>query len=417
MHKYFWIAVLIGNCLSCVFAQQEAETNPPAYIKTIIFEGANEGDQFPIVKLGQPVTLSFDDLMYDQADYFYTITHCDHDWAPSQLTKAQYLKGVDNVRIRDHENSFNTIQLFTHFRLTLPNQQTSLLVSGNYIIKVWDDEQQLMFSRRLVVYEDIVGVGVTIARPRNLDVYLEKQSVQFEINAPTSLSLRNPMEEVKVCVLQNYDWNSAITDLKPQYTIGNQLIYRYDTESSFWGSNEYFFVDTKDLRAATANIARIEVNDVYEHFLYANRARFGEPYTFNPDINGNFRANVIDGDPRTQADYTFLHFKLLYEEPLQEEEEIHVFGKFNNYEADGITKLTYNPDTGFYEKAILLKQGFYNYKYVMARGDGTLDQRIISGSHLVTENDYLVLVYFRKFGELYDSLIGIGTGSSLTLSN
>ena len=267
-------SLLLFFGISNLFSQVETEVNPPDYIRSVYFEGPNEGDQFPIAKLGQRITLSFDDLMYDQADYFYTLTHCDHDWTPSQLTKAQYLKGVDDVRIRNHQNSFNTIQLFSHFQLTLPNKQTSLLVSGNYIIKVFDSDGTLMFSRRFVIYEDLVGVGVNITRPRDLSAFGEKQSVQFQITAPNSLSLRNPEEEVKVCILQNYHWKSAITDLKPQYTLGNQLIYRYDTETSFWGSNEYFFVDTKDLRAATANIARIEVNDVYDKNVKAEEFDF-----------------------------------------------------------------------------------------------------------------------------------------------
>ncbi len=411
----FLFLLLLGTWLGV--DAQEIEVNPPAHIKSIVFNGPNQDDQFPVAKLGERIQLSFDDILYDQADYFYTIIHCDHDWQPSQLTKGQYLKGVDNVRIRNHENSFNTIQLYTHFELTLPNAQTSLLVSGNYVLKVWDQDQNLMFARRFVIYETLVGVGVNLIRPRDLEAFGQKQTVQFQINAPNSLSLRNPEQEIKVCILQNYQWDTAITDLKPQYALGNELIYRYDTETSFWGSNEFFFVDTKDLRAPTANIARIEVFDVYEHFLFPNRARAGDVYTFNPDVNGNFRINVLGGDPRVQADYTFVHFKLLYDEPLEQGDEIHVFGRFNNFIPDAITRMQYNEESGLYETAILLKQGFYNYKYVIEKANGTIDQVSISGSHMVTENDYLVLVYFRKFGELFDSLIGIGSGTSINLRN
>ena len=37
---------------------------------------------------------------------------------------------------------------------------------------------------------------------------------------------------------------------------------------------------------------------------------------------------------------------------------------------------------------MLLKQGFYNYKYVVVNRDGTIDYGAISGNYWQTENDY-----------------------------
>jgi hypothetical protein len=34
-----------------------------------------------------------------------------------------------------------------------------------------------------------------------------------------------------------------------------------------------------------------------------------------------------------------------------------------------------------------------------------------------TENEYSVIVYYRKFGELYDQVIGFGTANSRNLEN
>jgi hypothetical protein len=40
--------------------------------------------------------------------------------------------------------------------------------------------------------------------------------------------------------------------LKPlKYTIGNQLVYKYDGETQFWAGNEYHFFENKDIRAAS----------------------------------------------------------------------------------------------------------------------------------------------------------------------
>jgi len=67
-------------------------------------------------------------------------------------------------------------------------------------------------------------------------------------------------------------------------------------------------------------------------------------------------------------------------------------------------------------KVLLLKQGFYNYKYVLKNAEGVHLNRL-SGSHAQTENDYHILVYYRENGALYDALIGVGKTNSFTLKN
>ncbi|MFD0862690.1 DUF5103 domain-containing protein [Sungkyunkwania multivorans] len=398
-----------------LFAQVQHEVNPPEYIKSIVFKGPLEGDQFPIIKLGEPVTLNFDDLTATEPDYYYTLTHCNYDWTPSNLVKQQYLRGVDNVRILNYQNSFNTLQPYSNFRLQIPNNQTGILLSGNYILKVFDNQQELMFSRRFVVYEDLATVGVSIARPRDLSVFNEKQSVQFIINAG-DLQLRNPNQEVKVAVLKNYHWDSAITDLKPQFVLGNQLTYRYDKASSFWAGNEFFNFENKDIRGATVNIASVKIDAIYHNYLYTNESRKDEPYTYFPDINGDFLITVLNRDPFIEADYAFIYFSLDYPK-VPNSKSVHIYGKFNNYAVDDSTRMEYDDETGLYHAKLLLKQGFYNYKYVVVDKKGTIDENAICGNFLPTENNYLVLVYFRKFGALYDTLIGIGSGNSSTLTN
>ena len=79
--------------------------------------------------------------------------------------------------------------------------------------------------------------------------------------------------------------------------------------------------------------------------------------------------------------------------------------------------MKYNKESGLYENTLLIKQGFYNYKYVLLKKDGFLDEGFISGNFDVTENEYQVLVYFRDLGARYDQIIGFGNASSLNISN
>ena len=76
--------------------------------------------------------------------------------------------------------------------------------------------------------------------------------------------------------------------------------------------------------------------------------------------------------------------------------------------------MIYNPSLEVYEGILLLKQGFYNYKYLEVV-DGKPIKNSISGSYSQTENLYTVLVYHRGIGALYDALIGVGQAQSYAL--
>ncbi|WP_299535084.1 DUF5103 domain-containing protein [Ulvibacterium sp.] len=401
--------------VSSLFAQVQEEVEPPSNIKSIIFKGPTE-DQFPVVKIGEPIYLEFDDILAIEQDYYYKIIHCDYDWTPSDLLKSQYLNGVDNQRIIDYENSYTTLQPYSNYRLTIPNENVRLKVSGNYLIEIYNSSYELQFSRRFVVYKDLVKVGGTVKRSRDFNFLNEKQVVQFNINSG-SFQLINPKKEVKIAIVQNYYWPTALYNIRPQFTIGNELVYKYDQETSFFGGNEFLNFDTSDLRAPSAQISRIEIGDIYQHYLFSDDYRFAEPYTYFPDINGDFVVRTLQGTENSrEAEYTNVHFSLPYDAVL-ELDEVYIFGKYNNYALLEENKMTYNEDNGMMEAEIKFKQGFYNYKYVLKRQDEIIDLNTVCGNFHFTENTYLILVYYRNFGDLYDSIIGVGSTNSRTISN
>ena len=398
------------------FSQLE-EVNPPDYIKTVNFKGSTPETQLPVLRLGDPVILEFDALNGNEDDYYYKIQHCDFDWTPSILAKTEYLDGFDNQRIRDYENSYSTLQIYSHYRLTVPNQFTRRLKkSGNYLISIYDSYDALVFSRKFMIYEDRADVGINLKRSRDIQFIEEKQRVEIII-APRNMQLNNPMQTVKTLIVQNNNLNTAISDLKPQYTVGSQLIYRYDTEASFWGGNEYLYFENKDVRAAATGVQRIDLQDVYHNYLFTNIQRSNQPYTYNPDINGNYLiTNVNGGDVSIESDYVWVHFSLQPNPDFDTSKSIFVYGNYNNYVINESNKMRFDANRGIYKVSLLLKQGFYNYKYVTLENDA-VNEGIISGNYYQTENNYKVLVYYRELGARYDRIIGLGEASSVNISN
>lgn len=411
------ITILLSLFFYCIafYAQDAIEKDAPDNIKSIVFKGTTE-DQFPIAQLGEAVTLEFDDLTASEEDYYYKITYFNYDWSPTTLSKSQYLSGFDNLRITNYENSYNTLQAYSNYRLQIPNSNISLKISGNYMLEIYNSSDELQFSRRFIIYKNAVSVGVVVKRTRDFEFLNQKQAIQIAINSG-SFQLINPKKEVKVTILQNYYWPTAITNLKPQYTIGKELLYKYDKESNFFGGNEFLNFTTKDLRATSTAIARVEMKKLYNHYMYADIIRANEPYTYYPDINGDFVITTQQGeDASRESEYTNVHFKLPYTDIIGLN-DVFVFGKFNNYAITKENKMTYNEKTGYLEASIMLKQGFYNYKYVLKTDKNEVKQNIIGGNFHFTENNYLVLIYYRNFGDQYDSVIGVGSGNSRNITN
>ena len=399
-----------------VLAQVEKEIAPPFNIKTVAFV-QNGNVMIPMFRLGDTFELQFDDLYGNEEDYYYTITQYNYDWTPSQLAKVEYLQGMDDQRIMTYENSFNTLQIFSHYKLTFPNRFNRILMSGNYMVKIFNSDRDLVFSRKFILYEEQIAVPLEIKRSRDLSTIHGMHNLDFTIRMGDNL-LQNPIQNVKVALFQNGRFDNAIYNIKPQYTLGNDLIYKYNKETQFWAGNEFLFYENKDIRGLGNNILKITAGEIYNTHLYMNSARANNPYTYFPDINGNFFIHKINAENNAlEADYSWVYFTLSAN-PFINGKDIYVVGMFNNYNIAPEFKMEYNADSGFFEKAILLKQGFVNYQYVIADKNGKIDyENAIDGNFYQTENNYFVLVYYRGNNDRYDRIIGKGLTNSENITN
>lgn len=412
-----FLGVLGFLSIEIIDAQNLQEIIPPYNIKTISFMD-NGQNVIPVFKLGEAFELNFDDLFGNEANYYYEIIHCDYNWVPSDIPKQEYLKGLDNQRIINYSNSFNCLQLYSHYQLSIPNQFTQLALSGNYMIKILNEDREVVFSRKFIIYEDLASVRLQIKRGRNLSTIESKQNLDFSITSK-SLTFQNPLQNVKVLLLQNRQFNTGIKNIAPQYTIGNELIYKYDTETQFWAGNEFRFFDNKEIRNASNNVSRISSSGgIYNGFLFTDEARANFPYSFTLDANGNFVVRNLNAtNQKIEADYAWIYFSLSAPS-FRVDKDIYITGMFNNYALTPENKMEYNQKKNLYEKALLIKQGFTNYQYVVADAKGNLDpENSIDGNFYQTENEYEVIVYYRENTQRYDRVIGFVTLNSINITN
>jgi len=405
-------------CFTLATAQVENEIVPPYNIKTVSFV-QNKQNVVPIFQLGDAFELQFDDLYGTDASYFYEIVHCDYNWNPSDIQKRDYLQGFDNQRIQESSSSFNCLQIYTHYRLPFPNSTTQLKISGNYMLKIFNEDKEVVFSRKFIVYENLATVPIQIKRARTVTNLDSKHNLEFTIKSNV-INFQNPLKNIKTVLLQNGKFNSAISNIKPQFTIGNDLVYKYDTPTQFWAGNEFLYFDNKEIRVASNTISRVDSQkDIYSSYLFTNEARANSNYYNNQDVNGNFVIRRLFAENSDiEADYAWVYFSLSAPLFRSSDGSIYVTGMFNNYALTTENKMEYNPDKAIYEKAILIKQGFTNFEYLAVKPNGSIDsENAIDGNYFQTENEYTVLVYYKEDTDRFTRIIGKGSASSLNLIN
>lgn len=366
----------------------------------------------PVISLGsqEVIEVRFDDHHPYTRSFAYTIEHCTHDWKSSDLIESEYIDGFYENFINDYTPAFNTIFKYTHHRFQFPNRDLRLRRSGNYLLKVYadDDSDNVIFTRKIMVYENQVQVNAKAVAPRNVALRHEGHEIQFSI-LHGAFEINNPYRDLHVKLVQNQQWNTAITDLKPVYVKSNELVYDYDEPATFMAGNEYRFLDLKSFRYSMENIRLSErTPEGHKVVLQPDLKRVFRQYETIQDINGQFLIKNDDGfKDHTESDYARVYFSLKMETPLMGS-DIYVYGGFNGFQCVEENKMEYNADLSLYQCNLLLKQGFYNYQYAVVEAHNKKpDTTILEGSFFETENEYAVLVYYRDFSNNYDQLIGV----------
>lgn len=367
----------------------------------------------PITQLDDqvPLVLRFDDLQPNLENYSYTVVHCNANWEPSDIMPGQYIEGALSDYIPSGRQSYNTLQPFIHYELSVPNSMMRLTRSGNYLLKVYrdNDPEDLVLTRRFLVTEQAVQVDAAMRASRNVDLRDVAQQIDLTVRHP-GLYVLDPFGDIHVTMLQNMRWDDARTGFKPRFVRDNELVYDHPDQGLFMGGNEYRNFDLKNLRYATRNVSRIDqgigagVDDAY---IMPEAKRNIRVYDNQQDLNGKFlvRNDLVDGDP-LGADYVNVHFALPMSERLVD--DVYVYGGLSDFQCKKEFRMTWNPQLSSYEAVALLKQGFYDFTFAtLPYGSAAADITAIEGSHYQTENDYLILVYLTDHQQRCDRLVGM----------
>ncbi|WP_420459726.1 DUF5103 domain-containing protein [Neolewinella sp.] len=441
-------AALLFVLLGCGrLVAQDAEVNYfdntyVDHIKTVRLHIDGFPHSYPLIELGggARLRLSFDDLREDVGRYSYSFIHCNQDWTPSTLGQMEYNSGYGNDYLEDYDFSLRTLTKYVHYDLVFPNRNMRLEKSGNYLLVVYDtqDDNQPVITRRFMVAENVAGLSAQVTRPNAVDKIRTHQEVQLVANTK-QLQPRSPLQELSASVLQNGRWDNAVTGIRPNLLAREGVQFNYQDVIVYRGGNEFRNLDLRSVQAPRSKVASItNEGNYYAMLLAPEMTRGSSVYVQYFDLNGdyvNFRydrpvvnladeflqENVARFGLDFTGEYIEVTFVLKPRNGVPIEEDLYLFGAMTEWQLKYDYRMVWNTSINAYVGRALIKQGFYNYYYVtdlstsgrkLQRPGDRAGYDETEDSFTEAENDYLGLLYYRPMGGRYDRLVGTTTINS-----
>lgn len=416
MEKFLLILLLIITGFQAYSATDTSEGIFDQRVRSLQVRNPENFMAPPIIRLSTDDRLRINfDIIGDQHEYLrYRLVHCNADWTPSRLLESEYVDGFNEVEIDDYAYSSNTFVHYVNYNIELPNPDLPFLTSGNYVLQVYPEGEpdDILLQARFSVTENTVGINGIVSSRTDKGFNTNYQQLSLGVAAGEIKGV-NPYQDLVVTVTMNNRPETTRTVSHPLRIEGRNVIFDHDQNLIFDASNEYRRFETvrADYPGMHVDSVRFEDN-IWHAWLAIDEPRNDKDYTFDHTQKGRFMIDEYNADdPDLGADYIVVHFSL--DAPYTPGIDIYVDGDFNNHRFDKKNLMSFDHTSGLYTLDIPLKQGSYNYQYVVVpQGGGKADPGPVEGNKYETGNEYEVKVFLRLPGARADRLVGSGVFSA-----
>jgi hypothetical protein len=417
---FFLFILLIAIVCNDVNAQQNADNIFTPSIHTIQVHPIGRPLDLPVIILNgtSPLQISFDDFKAQYQDYYYAIELVDSAWKPVEINDFDYVNGFNQNKITSYAVSSIAAQQYFHYQFTFPSSNCSPKLSGNYILKVYKDgnKEDLVFTRRIFVVEDLIGVVATVQEPFDGNISRTHQKIKLNVDVKNIPSFQN--DQLLVSVIQNYRYNDAKVVRMPSFIRSTILEFNNEEELLFPAGKEARWLDLQSLRLRSDRIAEIDNNSATPIvYVKPDISSANLLYSNFKDLNGAYLImNNESLQSETQNDYAKVVFTYLPKDHIPYlDQQLYLSSAITNNVLDAGSEMHFDAKLGLYQKTLLLKQGYYSYSYILRDRNepNTMnDFTETEGNHWETENNYSIFVYYRAPGTRYDQLVGFSSINS-----
>lgn len=361
------------------------------------------------INSGEGLRISFDLMGDESMTLGYRLQHCGHDWQASPVSPAEAVSGFLENEFDPPAVSRATLVNYVHYELSLPNANCTPKLSGNYLMTVFDvydpDETLLTIAFRVVApLASLKGLQTSVTYE---DIHGRYQQVNVEVDLK-GLRILSPSEELTLVVGQNGRESEMRSLSGPSSIAGNTIVYDQHAGALFPATNVYrkaeMLSDSYNGMGVYRSYSR---NGHYVMELYPDKNRAGLPYQFEQNDFGRRIIRTTDGaNSATEGDYYEVIFSF---ESEKLPGPVLLSGEAFDFLPMSERELFYDASEQMYTRTLMMKQGYFNYLYILQTEDDNLltQTALTEGNHYETENRYTVFLYAKTPADIYESLIAV----------
>ena len=234
----------------------------------------------PVVRLGsgRSIEVSFDMIGDDRQYLRYTLVHCNADWQPDALVGSEYLDGFNDAEVEDWAFSGATTVPYVHYRIVIPDGNMNPLLSGNYLLKVYEDGKpdDILLQARFAIEEGAVGISAKVSGVTDIDYMQAHQQLEISVDGGDMLNMEDINNRLIVKVRQNGREDDIRTLQRPQYVDGRGsnggvcAHYTHMRPLIFSAGNEYRRFETVSVDHPNMGVAKVVYAGPHYYFRWTD---------------------------------------------------------------------------------------------------------------------------------------------------
>ena len=377
-----------------------------ADISSVQLHAGTGENALPILQLGEgiPLRLAFDVMAARGRPVSISFYHADRTWR-RDLIPAEYMARFQRDDILDYRPSRSTFVDYVHYEYSFPNGSIDFSMSGNYILRVHEQgrEDEVLFERPFFVSEQSVPLDM---RFDNVLVAGRQYSsiqpfVRFRPGDPTT-----NVFDYSVCFLRDALYGAMRCAEQPSLEVSPDLLFYLEPRNAFTPLPVPFHINIADIRPG-GRIERADQQSVpWRVFVDPDLAELGGS-TVDPFLNGQARirsAAGVRGEADFEAEYVAVELRLVPPGNQPISGTVGVVGTFSGWRLHEKNLLSWNEQEGWYEGAVMMKQGQHAYRYVSTHAG--LQASLETGMPQL-QNLFTTMVYYADIRRQTDRLVAV----------
>lgn len=357
----------------------------------------------PMLSLTGPgqLRLQFETLQFDSRQFRVSFSHHNPDWSRSSLPPEFFSDGIPTRFITGGQPSRNQRPYYRQFTFDFPGEGFSFTRSGNYMLRVEDqDNGHVLFTLPFFVYEN---EGAVVSRTEEITAPRQNLRITHQPSGRYRLPdfVEQPQFDLEFYFVQNRFWGRSRQADELDFSDENESGFILSRENSFTGDYEFLALPLGELSQSNPKILDVDLGSIPPEITLRDDAQ-GFSASGNAAGYGPFGRPDMD----LAAQYANVIFNFQPDAQIPENGEIYLVGDFNNWSIQSANRLSYNTGAGRWQTEALIKQGGYRYKYVLFE-DNQIQDLYFDDRFSRSRQEYHAFVYMRDTQRFYYRLLQV----------